>query len=96
MVAYQRPHTHFSLTVSSCTVPAVYQDDKEMKLKGVRSLVRYAAMSAYMLCPLDTWYLTVETGRVPGWDAFKASLDPTTKAGKWPGKIPGYGSRGWW
>ena len=32
---------------------AVYQDDKEEKMKGVRSLIRYATMCEYMLVPTE-------------------------------------------
>ena len=33
--------------------PAVYQDDKEEKLKGVKSLIQYATMCEYMLVPTE-------------------------------------------
>ena len=33
--------------------PAVFQDDKEEKLKGVKSLIRYATMCEYMLVPTE-------------------------------------------
>ena len=33
--------------------PTVYQDDKEEKLKGVRSLIQYATMCEYMLVPTE-------------------------------------------
>ena len=40
-----------------CCLPllprAVYQDDKEEKLKGVKSLIRYATMCEYMLVPTE-------------------------------------------
>ena len=39
--------------------PAVFQDDKEEKLKGVKSLIQYATMCEYMLVP------TEEEGRPP-------------------------------
>ena len=32
---------------------AVYQDDRETKLKGVRSLIQYATMCEYMLVPTE-------------------------------------------
>ena len=32
---------------------AVYQDDKEEKLKGVKSLIQYATMCEYMLVPTE-------------------------------------------
>ena len=32
---------------------AVYQDVKETKLKGVRSLIQYATMCEYMLVPTE-------------------------------------------
>ena len=41
--------------------PAVYQDDKEEKLKGVKSLIQYATMCEYMLVP------TEEEGGLGGW-----------------------------
>ena len=41
--------------------PAVYQDDKEEKLKGVKSLIQYATMCEYMLVP------TEEAGRLLGY-----------------------------
>ena len=40
-----------------CCLPppprAVYQDDKEEKLKGVKSLIQYATMCEYMLVPTE-------------------------------------------
>ena len=33
--------------------PAVYQDHKEEKLKGVKSLIQYATMCEYMLVPTE-------------------------------------------
>ena len=41
--------------------PAVYQDDKEEKLKGVKSLIQYATMCEYMLVP------TEEEGDLSSW-----------------------------
>ena len=38
---------------------AVYQDDKEQKLNGVKSLIKYATMCQYMLVP------TAEQGLLP-------------------------------
>ena len=35
------------------TSPTVYQDDKEEKLKGVKSLIQYATMCEYMLVPTE-------------------------------------------
>ena len=35
------------------TSPTVYQDDKEEKLKGVRSLIQYAIMCEFMLVPTE-------------------------------------------
>ena len=35
------------------TSPTVYQDDKEEKLKGVKSLIQYATMCQYMLVPTE-------------------------------------------
>ena len=32
---------------------AVHQDDKEEKLKGVKSLIQYATMCEYMLVPTE-------------------------------------------
>ena len=32
---------------------AVYQDNKEEKLKGVKSLIQYATMCEYMLVPTE-------------------------------------------
>ena len=40
--------------------PAVYQDDKEEKLKGVKSLIQYATMCEYMLVP-------TEEEEIPSW-----------------------------
>ena len=34
-----------------CDWQSIYQDDKEEKLKGVMSLIKYAALSDYMLVP---------------------------------------------
>ena len=40
-----------------CCLPppprAVYQDNKEEKLKGVKSLIQYATMCEYMLVPTE-------------------------------------------
>ena len=36
---------------------SIYQDDKEEKLKGVRSLIRYATLCDYMLVPTEEEYL---------------------------------------
>ena len=33
--------------------PTVYQDHKEEKLKGVKSLIQYATMCEYMLVPTE-------------------------------------------
>ena len=43
--------------------PAVFQDDKEEKLKGVKSLIQYATMCEYMLVP------TEEEGGLSSWPA---------------------------
>jgi len=60
---------------------SIYQDDKEMKLKGVMSLIRYATMCPYMLVPTEEESPTEEKNSyIPGND---------------PSYIPAYGSRGW-
>ena len=49
----------------SCLPPpprAVYQDNKEEKLKGVKSLIQYATMCEYMLVPTEE---AGSTGIVP-------------------------------
>ena len=67
-----------------CCLPppprAVYQDDKEEKLKGVKSLIQYATMCEYMLVPTEEEEL----------------LLPAPAEAPEPDDIPGYGTRGWW
>ena len=48
---------------------AVYQDDKEEKMKGVRSLIRYATMCEYMLVPTEEERLPLSLGpdEIPGY-----------------------------
>ena len=50
---------------------SIYQDDKEEKLKGVRSLIQYAALCDYMLVPTEEEELDVDLGphRIPGYGA---------------------------
>jgi len=56
-----------------CCLPppprAVYQDHKEEKLKGVRSLIQYATMCEYMLVPTEEggWCLYSFPHRIPGY-----------------------------
>ena len=40
---------------------SIYQDDKEEKLKGVRSLIRYATLCDYMLVPTEEEYLRYDS-----------------------------------
>ena len=49
--------------------PAVYQDHKEEKLKGVKSLIQYATMCEYMLVPTEEERLPLSLGasRIPGY-----------------------------
>ena len=63
---------------------SIYQDDKAEKLKGVKSLIRYATLCQYMLVPTEEAKLEFEAAQyieVP-------TFNPT-----W---IPAYGDRGWW
>ena len=47
---------------------AVYQDHKEEKLKGVKSLIQYATMCEYMLVPTEEeGYLPYYPSRIPGY-----------------------------
>ena len=55
------------------------QDDKEEKLKGVNSLIKYATLSDYMLVPTDL------DESAPFW----------LLIGVGPQNIPGYGKRAW-
>ena len=57
---------------------SIYQDDKAEKLKGVQSLIQFAAMSQYMLVPTEESTLegdaAVRPHHIPayggrGWDA---------------------------
>ena len=41
------------------------QDDKEEKLKGVRSLIKYATLSDYMLVPTEESALTGDAAKFP-------------------------------
>ena len=48
--------------------PAVYQDDKAEKLKGVKSLIQYATMCEYMLVPTEEeGYLSIFPNEIPGY-----------------------------
>ena len=47
--------------------PAVYQDHKEEKLKGVKSLIQYATMCEYMLVPTEEGGLSIYPDRIPGY-----------------------------
>jgi len=58
---------------------SIYQDDKEEKMKGVRSLIKYATLSDYMLVPTEEEELSPYGPELP----YKPDL------------IPGYGTRGW-
>jgi len=47
---------------------SIYQDDKEEKMKGVRSLIKYATLSDYMLVPTEEEELRPELPeRIPGY-----------------------------
>ena len=49
---------------------AVYQDDKQEKLKGVKSLIQYATMCEYMLVPTEEEGVLPLPGRpeqIPGY-----------------------------
>ena len=46
---------------------AVYQDDKEEKLKGVKSLIQYATMCEYMLVPTEEEGLPIWPEYIPGY-----------------------------
>ena len=48
---------------------AVYQDHKEEKLKGVKSLIQYATMCEYMLVPTEEAGLPFLSGPegIPGY-----------------------------
>ena len=47
--------------------PAVYQDHKEEKLKGVKSLIQYATMCEYMLVPTEEEGLSFLPNHIPGY-----------------------------
>ena len=51
--------------------PAVYQDDKVEKLKGVKSLIQYATMCEYMLVPTEEEGLSLRYSphTIPGYGA---------------------------
>ena len=67
---------------AACPLPrAVYQDDKEEKLKGVKSLIQYATMCEYMLVPTEE-------------EIWQGGL--TLGLPSRPHQISGYGTRGWW
>ena len=48
---------------------SIYQDDKEEKMKGVRSLIKYATLCDYMLVPTEEEELFVRVGpaAIPGY-----------------------------
>ena len=46
---------------------SIYQDVKEEKLKGVRSLIKYATLSDYMLIPTDERKLEGLAPKYPEW-----------------------------
>ena len=53
-----------------CCLPpprAVYQDHKEEKLKGVKSLIQYATMCEYMLVPTEEERLSFYPSEIPGY-----------------------------
>jgi len=46
---------------------SIYQDDKEAKMKGVRSLIKYATLSDYMLVPTEEEQLHSFPEYIPGY-----------------------------
>jgi len=46
---------------------SIYQDDKEEKMKGVRSLIKYATLCDYMLVPTEEERLPTYPERIPGY-----------------------------
>ena len=46
---------------------SIYQDDKEEKLKGVRSLIKYATLCDYMLVPTEEERLPSGPEHIPGY-----------------------------
>jgi len=46
---------------------SIYQDDKEEKLKGMRSLIKYAALCDYMLVPTEEEGLPHYPDAIPGY-----------------------------
>jgi hypothetical protein len=46
---------------------SIYQDDKEEKMKGVRSLIKYATLCDYMLVPTEEERLPYFPEQIPGY-----------------------------
>ena len=46
---------------------SIYQDDKEEKMKGVRSLIKYATLCDYMLVPTEEEELPQVPAQIPGY-----------------------------
>jgi len=61
---------------------SIYQDDKKEKMKGVRSLIKYATLSDYMLVPTEE-------------EDEELCAEPYYPPRYYPANIPGYGTRGW-
>ena len=68
---------------------SIYQDDKEEKMKGVRSLIKYATLSNYMLVPTEEAVLTSFPENIPGYGA--AGAGSSTSSSRWRPRCAGAG-----
>ena len=62
---------------------SIDQDDPELKLKGVQSLIKYATLCTFMLIPVEEE------------EDIRRLQDPHDAAGWDPSGLPGYGPRAW-
>ena len=78
---------------------SIYQDDKEEKMKGVRSLIKYATLCDYMLVPTEEEELRRYPHKIPGYGSrgwcrveyFIFSLASEMRGRVWDYKVPGTG-----
>ena len=69
---------------------SIYQDDKEEKMKGVRSLIKYATLSDYMLVPTEEEELRPEFPEmIPGYGSRGWCRVASTSSSRWRPRCAG-------